>query len=266
MEPIEKAITKTVFEDQECHHNALSYYEREQTLLYNIRYGDPDKIQDYLPIVPTEEVGTMSQSALQQSRYNFVALITLITRMAVEAGVEEQIAYNLSDCYIQKMDRLKSTQLIAGLYIPMITDFMHKIQNAGRTSSLSRETAMCLDYIYSHNHSRLTVKALAELTGLSPNYLSAKFRRETGHTIKETILCKKIEEAKNLLRFSDFSISDISQYLGFCSQSHFVSAFKKSCKISPKKYRDLNYKTGAWQTAAPQNPPSGMSSSKISVS
>ena len=54
---------------------------------------------------------------------------------------------------------------------------------------------MCLDYIYSHNHSRLTVKALAELTGLSPNYLSAKFRRETGHTIKETILCKKIEEA-----------------------------------------------------------------------
>ena len=48
---------------------------------------------------------------------------------------------------------------------------------------------------------------------------------------------EKTEEAKRLLRYTDKSLSAISSYLGFSSQSHFTRAFKKFAGITPGEYR-----------------------------
>ncbi|WP_442862488.1 helix-turn-helix domain-containing protein [Bacillus sp. USDA818B3_A] len=46
-----------------------------------------------------------------------------------------------------------------------------------------------------------------------------------------------MEEAKDLLAFSDKSISEISNYLCFSSQSHFQKVFKDYYAITPQAYR-----------------------------
>ena len=53
----------------------------------------------------------------------------------------------------------------------------------------------------------------------------------------------KIEKAKNLLRFSDFSMVEIASYLSFSSQSHFIKLFSEETNLTPKKYRKLYYGT-----------------------
>ena len=45
------------------------------------------------------------------------------------------------------------------------------------------------------------------------------------------------EEAKRLLRYSDKSLTAISNYLGFSSQSHFSRVFKKYASCAPGEYR-----------------------------
>ena len=52
---------------------------------------------------------------------------------------------------------------------------------------------------------------------------------------------RKIDMAKNLLRFSDASMIDIANRLAFSSQSHFIQQFKESVGMTPKKYRDKYY-------------------------
>ena len=73
---------------------------------------------------------------------------------------------------------------------------------------------------------------------LSRPYLSRKFIEETGISLTDYILNEKTEEAKRLLRYSDKSLTAISGYLGFSSQSHFSRVFKKYSGSTPGEYRE----------------------------
>ena len=61
---------------------------------------------------------------------------------------------------------------------------------------------------------------------------------ETGESLTDFILKEKTEEAKRLLRYSDKSLTAISNYLGFSSQSHFSRVFKKYTQRTPGEYRE----------------------------
>ena len=73
--------------------------------------------------------------------------------------------------------------------------------------------------------------------GVSVNFISKKFKDETGENLIDFILKEKTEEAKRLLRYTDKSLNAISNYLGFSSQSHFTRVFKKYSGNTPNEYR-----------------------------
>ena len=62
-----------------------------------------------------------------------------------------------------------------------------------------------------------------------------------GISIRAYMRQQKIDMAKNLLRFSDYSMIDIANRLSFSSQSHFIQQFREVEGITPKKYRDEYY-------------------------
>lgn len=56
--------------------------------------------------------------------------------------------------------------------------------------------------------------------------------------IQEYIQKYRVERAANLLKYSEASLTEISDYVCFHSQSHFGSAFKRYMNMTPKQYRD----------------------------
>ena len=105
----------------------------------------------------------------------------------------------------------------------------------------SKHINACKEYIYSHIKDRITIEDLSDELGVSASYLSRLFKKETGDSVSAYIRIQKIEKAKNLLRYSDYSIIDIANRLSFSSQSHFIQQFRELTGITPKKYRDNNY-------------------------
>ncbi|MBQ1609260.1 MAG: helix-turn-helix domain-containing protein, partial [Lachnospiraceae bacterium] len=69
------------------------------------------------------------------------------------------------------------------------------------------------------------------------------FKSELGESASDYIRRLKIDKAKNLLRFSEFTMVEISSYLSFSSQSHFIKVFSEECGMTPKKYREAYYGT-----------------------
>jgi AraC-like DNA-binding protein len=154
--------------------------------------------------------------------------------------VDEKRAYDISDLYIQKMDLMDDPAEIKCLGDDAFAFYLREVQSVAKKRVVSRHVSLCLDYIYNHLHEPIPVRELADLTGLSPSYLSALFKSEMGQPISEYIMAKKMEAAQNMLRYTDYSSAEISSTLNFSSQSHFIRAFKRHTGETPKRYREQN--------------------------
>lgn len=69
------------------------------------------------------------------------------------------------------------------------------------------------------------------------NHLNKVIRENTGKTTTDMITGRMIQEAKILLRQTDWSISEIAYSLGFEEVSHFSNFFKKHTTVAPVQYR-----------------------------
>lgn len=109
-----------------------------------------------------------------------------------------------------------------------------------RHGSYSAPVEQALDYIHRHLHSPLTLTIISDAIGLSPCYLSRLFRKETGDSIVTYIQRERVEAAKNMLRYSDYTPTEIGNYLSFSTQSYFIRVFRQYTGTTPAIWRKSN--------------------------
>ena len=83
--------------------------------------------------------------------------------------------------------------------------------------------------------SSLSVQSIAASMGLTENYLSTLYKRETGHTLHKDIIELRLSRAKYLLN-RGFSLTAVAQKTGFSSAGYFHSVFKKHTGLNPAEY------------------------------
>ena len=94
-----------------------------------------------------------------------------------------------------------------------------------------------LTYIGEHVCEPITLAALAQVAGLSRMYFAAQFRAATGCRPHECVLRKRIERAQRLLAESSEPLVNIALAVGFQSQAHFSTVFKRFAGLSPHQWR-----------------------------
>ena len=200
--------------------------------------GNLEVVKESSQVFASERAGHLSDDPLRNCKYLFVAATTVCCRTALDAGMDERRAYDVSDLYIQKMDTLKTEEEVRALHVDMVSFYTEEIAALDKRNVYSRPIVECLDYIYNHLHEVIRLSDLAELVGLSKSYLSTLFKQEMGKTIKEYILSKRIEAACNMLKFSDYTSAEIGAILTFSSQGHFSRVFKEQTGQTPREYRN----------------------------
>jgi len=226
------------------------YVQRENEFLrapYNpelefyavIKSGNLTKLKELnkISLVDKEGLGKLSENTLQSLKYHFVISTALIARYCIEGGLDVSTAYRLSDFYIQKTDAAKNKEEISKLHTIMCEDYTKRMHTLQKKKIGSIHIARCIDYIYDHLHTRITVEDLATQFQLNPSYLSRLFKKETGTSVSEYIQMRKIETAQNMLLYSDYNPAQIASTLAFPSQSYFTEVFKKRTGMTPTKYR-----------------------------
>lgn len=93
-------------------------------------------------------------------------------------------------------------------------------------------------YINSNLDQNLALAELAAVVEMSPHYFASLFKQSTGLAPHQYITQCRVERAKLLLAKRELGILEICQQIGFQSQSHFTSVFRKYTAITPKAYRD----------------------------
>jgi len=228
-------------EIDEMEHRPLT----EEFLFYQaVTNGDIDAVKkncEQERFLDSNGVGVLSRNPITNLKYHFVITTAMITRLCKQKGMELELAFRMSDFYIQKLDDIHTIEGLRNLHDIMVLDYTEKMRRIRRSDTNSRHINTCKEYIYSHIKERITIEDLADALGVSASYLSRLFKKETGDSVSTYIRQQKLEMAKNLLQYSDYSMIEIANRLSFSSQSHFIQQFREAVGMTPKKYRDLNH-------------------------
>ncbi|MDO4623056.1 MAG: helix-turn-helix domain-containing protein [Eubacteriales bacterium] len=229
--------SKQVYEAKEnrIYHNTWHF---EQKLMNCIQQGDVDSLNALLQIDHGLDEGIVADNALRQHKNIFISIITLATRSAINGGMDIEQAYQLSDLYIQECERTTQISAIANLEYTMLVDFCKRVSQNKIPQGMSPEIFECIQYINRHINDPVQVGDVADHIARSRSYTSEKFKKELGFNLNSFITRRKLEEAKSLLTYSDKSLSEISTYLCFSSQSYFQNLFKKTYGVTPRHYRE----------------------------
>ncbi len=238
---IREDLAKTEFYNRENTQNHLPY-DREIAFYQSIKNGDMEEMKRLFEPLCVDGYGKLSGNDLRNHKYHLIITVAFITRYCIEGGLEMEIAYNLSDLYIREIDVCGSLDELNQLHVALTESYVKRMQKCKGSHRYSKPISRCIDYIYDNLHCKISIEDLAEETNLSKSYLSKLFHKETGKTVVHYIMDKKLDAAKNLLMFTDYSSSEIANYLNFSSESHFISAFKKSTGITPKKFKQYNFR------------------------
>ena len=83
----------------------------------------------------------------------------------------------------------------------------------------------------------ISLERLAKSFGRNKYALCRDFKKYFGIGFKEYVTTKRISYAKELLRFSDRSVSEISEMLGYENTEYFIALFKRYEHTTPLAFR-----------------------------
>lgn len=132
------------------------------------------------------------------------------------------------DCEILTSKLL--TDLLTELLILRSTQSIELLQ----TPDYIRQTVKFIDI---HFQEDLTLSVLSSQVNISKYHLSREFSKYAGTTINEYVITKRIGHAKELLKYTTISISEIASECGIHNVSHFINLFKAREGTTPLTYR-----------------------------
>ncbi len=225
-------------QDEQILHDTYNF---ENLMLALIRDGEVEKLTDFLlQTAQSTELheGKLADSLLRQAKNLFIGIATMVGKIgAIGGGLNIEETYRLIDLYIQECEKSSSTDSIKLLQYNMLLDFAERVAQNKSPENMSREIFLSVQFIQNHTNCSIGIDDVAEHIGRSRSYLTKKFREETGESITDFITKSKIREAKRFLRYTDKTLSEISNHLCFSSQAYFQTVFKKQVGATPNDYR-----------------------------
>lgn len=113
------------------------------------------------------------------------------------------------------------------------------LSNAGDSIVDEFDMERVIEFMEQNFGEPISLKSLSKRLGMSQSQFSRRFKKETGLSPFEYFMKIRIEKAQKLLRSNDKNITEIAQFCGFGSTSHFSTSFRNHLGMSPSDYRSL---------------------------
>jgi len=135
--------------------------------------------------------------------------------------------YDVSQC-----SQAKEYAMLGYLYL-FLSNLIIPQKEHVSTSSYLEKALWLIDQKYSYD---ISIAKIADMIGIDRSYLYKLFIEKYNISPKEYLLTKRIEKAKELLRNTDLSVSQVAYSVGFSDYCHFSKIFKQKEGTTPKIY------------------------------
>jgi AraC family transcriptional regulator, transcriptional activator of pobA len=158
------------------------------------------------------------------------------------AAIFEKMHKELASSYAYKYDLLRN-------YVLELIHYGQKLQPATNLypthTASARVTSLFIELLErqfpiespQQTLQLATAKDYANRLAVHVNHLNKVLKENTGKTTTELISSRVVQEAKILLKQTDWNVSEISQCLGFQEVAHFSNFFRKQTSLAPITFR-----------------------------
>ena len=136
--------------------------------------------------------------------------------------------------YADSLAKLLAMQLVRGY------SYLKDVR-VSRGGIAPRKLRKAIEFINANLDKEQTVAlaAVAEEVEMSYFHFSRAFKQSMGVSPNVYMIEQRVERAKRLLSESDLSIAEIALRVGFASQSHFTTTFRRLAWTTPKAFREM---------------------------
>lgn len=217
-------------------------YKAEAELLHYISIGDEKRALQMISMNPLNIIERFPEAPLRNLKNLSITMNTLFRKAIQTNSVDPFFIHTVSDKYAIRIEEAQSTTQLYNLIPKMIKSYcglVNEYSNSGYSALVSRT----INHIRLNFDRSITLSNIAQELYVHPNYLSKKFKDETGFTLTEYINQVRVKEAIFMLTHGDLSIADIAYSVGYNDKKYFSKTFKKIIGKSPSEYRNYGGKS-----------------------
>lgn len=155
----------------------------------------------------------------------------------------DTLLLQLARTLLETQSGARESQLTTQLMDLLVDRLRHLRAQVGPTAAVRKRTVLphwrlrSVDsYVKAHLSNTITLNDMAAAAGLSPMHFAAQFRAATGYRPHHYLLLCRMERAKQLMAEVPRSMLDIALEVGFHTQSHFTTVFKRLTGKTPRQW------------------------------
>lgn len=145
----------------------------------------------------------------------------------------QKIKNNMEDCISLCKKRTKTYEVQIS---KKLNNILHETLLTIQNDESDKISSVC-DYIAENFNKPLSTETLAKISCFSRCYFSTVFKKVTGTTLHDYLLCYRLDRAKEFLIENKMSINQIAENTGFNDVGTFIRAFKKKENTTPLQYK-----------------------------
>jgi YesN/AraC family two-component response regulator len=178
------------------------------------------------------------EKTIRQAKDSVILSIGLVSREAMKVGVDTDFCMHMAQMFTDKVEASYSLKELAEIRYQTLLFYTKKVESLTMKGVKSPIVLHMIKYINDNIENHISCQDISKALKIHRSYASDCFKKETGIGLIDYINRQKILLAKQLLKFTDKSLTDISYQLSFSSQAYFTKVFKDVVGITPLEYKE----------------------------
>lgn len=233
--PPKPAVNETV--SSEYQRDTLEHvYAQERLMMDCIAHGNLHGALAAIHKLEKRGVESRSTSTIRDMKNFSIVFNTLCRIAASEGGVHPYDIDRYSRAVSMQLENAATYKELRPIRDTMLKEYCAMVR-AVRQQTYSPAIQRAIDFIEARFSQNISLREAADELKLSTNYLSARFKKETGKSFSEHLTDVRIAYARQLLERTDLPISSIAEECGIPDNNYFSRVFRQTEGTTPRDYR-----------------------------
>lgn len=209
-------------------------YESENRILDAVARGDEEAAIEAMHQHSRFTYGGRFEGTLYRQKNKMIVLNTLLRKAIEPSKVHPYYIDAISSKYSRIIE--EANEVPNEMMWQMTRDYCAYVRRYS-LKEYSPAVQKVMNYVNLNVAEPLTLKSLAAMCFISPSYLSALFKQETGSTLIDYINTQRVNRAAQLLVQNNHTIAAVAEEVGILDVNYFTKIFKKTLGVTPTRYR-----------------------------